>query len=384
MQDAETMLSLVGDIYDAALDPALWADVLPGVRDFVGGSAAAIFAKDTSVKSLNVYHDCGGSDPHYQHLYRDQYAKLDPLTTGHVLAEIGRPICTADIMPPDDFTKTRVYQEWVRPQGFVDMGAAVLDRSATGAVLFGIFRDKRHGLVDDDTRWRMRQIVPHIRRAMAIGRSIDLKTAEASSLADTLDGISAGMFLVDKSGRIVHVNASGRAMLDERSVLRASGGRLAANEANATLALNEVLAVAARGDAAVGVKGVSVPLAARDGDPHVAHVLPLSCGERRRAGSGYQAVAALFVHKAALGAPSLPETIASHYRLTPTELRVLLAVVEVGGVPEVAELLGIGQATVKTHLHRLFAKTETTRQAELVKLVAGFTNPLVNGAMCRG
>jgi hypothetical protein len=79
-------------------------------------------------------------------------------------------------------------------------------------------------------------------------------------------------------------------MLDERSVLRERGGRLAANEAKATLALNEVLAVAARGDAAVGVKGISVSLAARDGDPHVAHVLPLSCGERRRAGSSYQAV----------------------------------------------------------------------------------------------
>jgi DNA-binding CsgD family transcriptional regulator len=62
----------------------------------------------------------------------------------------------------------------------------------------------------------------------------------------------------------------------------------------------------------------------------------------------------------------------------PTELRVLLAIVEVGGVPEVAEALGIGEATVKTHLHRLFAKTETTRQAELVKLVAAFSNPLVN------
>jgi hypothetical protein len=33
---------------------------------------------------------------------------------------------------------------------------------------------------------------------------------------------------------------------------------------------------------------------------------------------------------------------------------------------------------VKTHLHRLFAKTETTRQADLVKLVAAFSTPLVN------
>ena len=83
------------------------------------------------------------------------------------------------------------------------------------------------------------------------------------------------------------------------------------------------------------------------------------------------------MHKAELEAPSPPEAIAKHYRLTPTELRVLLAIVEVGGVPEVAEALGIGEATVKTHLHRLFSKTGTRRQADLVKLVAGFANPLV-------
>jgi hypothetical protein len=51
-------------------------------------------------------------------------------------------------------------------------------------------------------------------------------------------------------------------------------------------------------------------------------------------------VAALFVHKAALETPSPPEAIAKAYKLTPTELRVLLAIVEVGGVPEVAEIHG--------------------------------------------
>jgi DNA-binding CsgD family transcriptional regulator/PAS domain-containing protein len=378
MQEAERMLSLVGDIYDAALEPARWSDVLCDVRDFVGGSAAWVFSKDTSTKSLNIHYDCGGVDPHYQQLYRDQYAKLDPLTSGQVLAEIGRPISTADIMAVDEFERTRFCQEWRRPQGLIDFGTAALDKSATGAALFGVFRQARQGVFDDDTRWRMRQIVPHIRRAMLVARAIELKTSEASALADTLDGVSAGMFLVDKSGRIVHVNASGRSMLDERSVLRTSGGRLAANEPNATLALNEVLAMAAAGDATVGVKGISVSLQAREGDPHVAHVLSLTCGERRRAGNRYEAAAALFVHKATLRTPSGPETIARTYKLTPTELRVLLAVVEVGGVPEVAEALGISEGTVKTHLHRLFAKTDTARQADLVKLVAGFSNPLLD------
>ena len=89
------------------------------------------------------------------------------------------------------------------------------------------------------------------------------------------------------------------------------------------------------------------------------------------------AVAAVFVRKASIEAPSPPEIIAKHFNLTPTELRVLLAIVQVGGVPETSEALGIGEATVKTHLHRVFGKTSTTRQADLVKLVAGFANPLV-------
>ena len=75
--------------------------------------------------------------------------------------------------------------------------------------------------------------------------------------------------------------------------------------------------------------------------------------------------------------PSLPESIARHYKLTPTELRVLLAIVEVGGAPEVAEALGIAAGTVKTHLGRVYQKTGARRQADLVKLVAGFSNPLV-------
>jgi DNA-binding CsgD family transcriptional regulator len=36
------------------------------------------------------------------------------------------------------------------------------------------------------------------------------------------------------------------------------------------------------------------------------------------------------------------------------------------------ETLGISEATAKTHLHHVFEKTGTSRQADLVKLVAGY------------
>jgi DNA-binding CsgD family transcriptional regulator len=197
---------------------------------------------------------------------------------------------------------------------------------------------------------------------------------EAATFADALDSLGAGLFLVEATSRIVHANASARAMLQGRSVLRATGDRLAACDAGSAQALAKVVSQAA-GAPAIG-RAIAVPLRARDGEHYIAHVLPLACGGARRC-AGSQAIATVIVHKLTLGVPTPPEAIAGLYGLTPTELRVLLAIVEVGGVRETAEALGIGEATVKTHLHRVFGKTGVNRQADLVKLVAGFANPVV-------
>jgi DNA-binding CsgD family transcriptional regulator len=377
MQNELGLSALIGSVYDAALDPSAWMDVLPRAAPFVGGCAAALFAKSPAGKTGGVLYD-HGIDPHFRDLYFSHYIKLDPSTTGQFFAEVDEPIATADLIPYDEFLETQFYQEWVRPQHLVDFVSAVLDKSVMTAAMFGVFRHERDGVVDEQTRRRMRMIVPHIRRAVLISRLIDVKTAETAMLSDLLEVISTGMFMVDGSARIVHANAAGHVMLDAGDVLRAVGGRLVSPVAQVDETLRETFAAAADGDAAIGIKGIALPLTAHPGEPHIAHILPLTSGERRHAGKTYAAVAALFVRKAALEAPSPPELIAKTYKLTPTELRVLLAIVEVGGVPEVAAALGVAETTVKTHLGRLFEKTSTRRQADLVKLVAGFSNPLVN------
>ena len=377
MDQSELLSGLIGDIYDAALDPSLWTDVVGKAGQFVGGLGATLFSKDAVNRSGNVYYESGGISDAFRRLYFDKYAKLDPATTCQFFAELEQPIATADLMPYEEFLETRFYKEWARPQGLVDFVTALLDKSVTSAAFFGVFRHERDGVADDETRRRMRLIVPHIRRAVLVGKLIDLKQAEAATLADTLDGLSAGMCLVDADGRIVHANAACHVILGARDFLSVNGGRLVAGDAEVDQTLRELFAAAGGGDTAIGVQGIALPLKARDGEGYVAHVLPLTSGARRRAGIGTTAVAALFVHKTALAILSPPEIIARHFKLTPAELRVLLAIVEVGGVPEVAEALGTAESTVKTHLGRLFEKTGTGRQADLVKIVAGFSSPLL-------
>ena len=221
----------------------------------------------------------------------------------------------------------------------------------------------------------MRLIVPHIRRAVLVGGCIELRSAEASTLSDTLDGLSAGTCPC-RCGRAHRPHQSaGQAILGAADFLSAVDGRLVASDEKIDQTFRQLFVAASGGDASIEAQGIAMPLRARDGTRYVAHLLPLTSGARRLAGVAYAATAALFIRKAASEAPSAPEVIGRTYNLTPTELRVLLAIVEVGGVPEVAVALGVAETTVKTHLSRVFVKTGTGRQADLVKIVAGFATP---------
>ena len=62
--------------------------------------------------------------------------------------------------------------------------------------------------------------------------------------------------------------------------------------------------------------------------------------------------------------------------VTISNAEILRSNFSVASQPEVAEVLGVADTTVKTHLGRVYEKTGAGRQADLVKLVAGFSSPL--------
>jgi DNA-binding CsgD family transcriptional regulator len=374
--DKAHLSALIGSIYDAVLEPALWTGVVERTGKFVGGVGASIFRQDSVRKTGNSYYH-SGIDPRFERLYFEKYIKFDPLSAAYLTLKVGDVSSSSIIIPPAEFFETRFYREWARPQGLVDNVFAILERSPTSIAAFIVFRHERDGLADDDARQLLGLIAPHLRRAVLIGKVIDLRTIEAATFADTLDGLNAGIFLVDATGLIVHANVAGHGILAVGDILRSFAGRLVAHDQQVDEVLRDAFKATEHGDAAIGTKGIAVPLIARDGERHVAHILPLTSGARRRAELAIAATAALFVQKAALEIPSRPEAIAKAYKLTPTELRVLLTLVEVGGGPEVAEVLGIADGTVKTHLSHLFQKTGVKHQVDLVRLVAGFSSPIV-------
>ncbi len=245
---------------------------------------------------------------------------------GHCAAEIEAPLAVGDLMPHHAFRETQFFREWVRPQGIVDLVAAVLDRSASQPVVLSIFRHACDGAVDDETRRRMSLVVPHIRRAVLVSRLIDRKTSAAATFTETLDGLRTGICLVDAEGRIIHANNACRAILGAGDFLSGvAGERIAARDGKTDKILRELFA-ATEARLASGGQGAALPVTAPDGTRYVVHVLPLMSDAPRRATAAGAATAAVFIRKAAIDSPAAPEVIARSYNLTPTELRVLLAI----------------------------------------------------------
>jgi DNA-binding CsgD family transcriptional regulator/PAS domain-containing protein len=361
---------LVENIYDAALEPARWSDVVADINTFVGGRACGIISKDP-VSKLGETHHYFGADPHYIKLYADGYAKFDPLAR---LPAPGRVVSIPDLVPYDEYRRGPFYQEWLRPQGCVDVANVLLDDSdSTLPTLLTFLVGK--AIMDADMRRRIALVAPHVKRALMINRVIEHRKNQASTFADTLDGLSAAIFLVDAQCRIVHANVAGQEMLSEDDFFRCIGGQLVACDRQVNRDLREGVA---NRDTAITDGRVAFSLTAQDGQHYVAHLLPLRSGMRASLEASSTAVAAVFIRRVELNGQSYGGIVARTFRLTPAELRVLLTIVEVGGVPETSERLGVAETTVKTHLYRVFSKTGVNRQADLVKLAAGFSNPLAN------
>jgi DNA-binding CsgD family transcriptional regulator len=366
------LLNLIGLIYDAVLEPELWNTVLEKTACFVGGMGASIFRQDAIRKVGNAYYTWG-MDKNFEQLYFSKYIHLNPLLPAMLTVDVGRVSSNSEQLVSAEFFETRFYKEWAKPQGLIDNVFCILERSATSAAGFVVFRHERDGLADAEAFELLGAIVPHLRRATLIGNVIEHKTAEAQGFCDLLDSIKAGVFVVDCYGNVVFSNKSAKDILSSADYLLLAAGKLTARQTEADHLLKEAFRSASDGDAAINNKSIAIPLTAADGTRHIAHLLPLA--RRRAARSVATAALAVFVQKAALELPNPPDVIARAYKLTKAELRVLLALVELGGGSEIAEALGIGNGTVKTHLRNLFQKTGVKHQADLVKLVAGFSSP---------
>ena len=210
MREAEELSRVIGEVYDASLDPALWPHAIESICGYVGAASASLHSQDSVTRATDALFWWGRAStaPHYFKIYLDKYGKINPIFPGVVFFDLELPVAVPDVISCEEFVRTRFFQEWLAPQSLMDGLFSNLEKGATSCALFTAMRHTKQGPVDDRMRRRFELITPHVRRSMLISKVIDLHRFEAAALADSLDELASGVIIVDSIGRIIHANAS--------------------------------------------------------------------------------------------------------------------------------------------------------------------------------
>jgi DNA-binding CsgD family transcriptional regulator len=188
----------------------------------------------------------------------------------------------------------------------------------------------------------------------------------AAGMLDAFDSIGCGCALIDAAGRVVRLNEAARAHLGRGLTL--SRGELVASDRGGNDALRDLLASVLGSSVAkadVRRRG-SVALARLEGRPLIIHAR--AC---REPSGGMEPGGALVVilDPDEEQAPSL-DMVRQVFGLTCAEARLAISLVRGLELKEIAMVHGVAEATMRSHLKSVLAKTGTHRQSQLVPLVA--------------
>jgi hypothetical protein len=135
MEEAERVSGLIGDIYDASLDPALWPGVFEKACAYVGGSTAGLVLQDTVSKAAQIYFNWG-LQPCYEQLFIEKYCKLNPVVPTILFFGVEETHWVPDCLPREEFCRTRFAKEWLGPQGWIDGLFSNVDKGTTSCAVF--------------------------------------------------------------------------------------------------------------------------------------------------------------------------------------------------------------------------------------------------------
>ena len=361
MPACTTLSSLIADIHDAALDRARWGDVLAAVAGYIGASCAGLWIRHPDCQPGEAFY-FGGEDDYIEVLTAQ-------LQGSDLPSDDDQPPDAAASVNHDAVSSTKLVKT------YLCSGVRSASRESDGfTASFTVFR--ADGAWDDLAMRRMELVAPHMRRAVQIGQSLNSKRAAAASLADILDGLSASVFLLDANGEVVHANENGRIELAEGRLLRSIHGKLAAIEPQANANFAQALTLKQADAARFALEdAVSDTSSASGASRYMAHVFPITARAASERGCKSSVVAGFILDETIFDADDSVRRMSRQFGLGRREREVLHAIVEGNGLTTVAEMLAISQGTLKTHLSRLFDKTGTRRQIELVKLCAAFRSP---------
>ena len=365
MAGSEFENALIDGIYEAAIVPESWPAVL---RD------TARIASCREALLGTVLHDdvrLLASSPEFSNDYEEVLRRI-PFAVNERAQRLlahGRHgfITDEDVFSRDELAREPVYQDFLIPAGYGSGVATVIAAPTGDTTIVHCERNFAEGTVDGQAIAALDRLRPHFARAGLLGRRLAMERARAASQALELMGLPAAVLSL--RGHVLDANALFQDLIPGVFLDRAARLSLAYGPADDMLAT--VIAGFSRADLPQPVRSLPIP-AWRGTNPMVVHVAPV----RGRARDIFSWAGAIIVATpVAAGAGPDAGLIAGLFDLTPAEAR-LAAAIAAGHPPRAAAVrLGVTEATARTTLKRILAKTGTRRQADLVGLLKSAAGP---------
>ncbi len=347
------------DIYEAAFDPERWPRVIDRISLHSGADSGGMMVFDNIQPIRNLA--TGRTADLLSRVSEGGHWKLDR----RIPFFFANPL-SGFVVADEYFSPEIVHDETAmlgRALGFDQQAGTIIPMPTGELVVFVLNRLREAGRFDPALTGELNRLHPHLARSAYLAARLRMERAHSTVVALQALGVPAAV--LSGKGRVLASNALIESVSQTLIPLAFGGLGLARPAANKLL--QEAIA-AAQGDQETASR--SIPVQAEDGRPAmIVHVVPL-----RRSASDIFSGAAILIAAVTVSAsrvvPSL-QVLMGLFDLTPAEVKLAAALAGGLSLQAAAAVSGIQMTTARTHLDRIFRKTGTSRQGQLVALLKG-------------
>jgi len=346
---------LVEKIYESAFIPELWPDVLDTLSEMSASSGGALLA--SGERHPPRWAASQTVAPALRAFASSDAWKYNKRPQRWLAANHAGFIRDVDLFTADELRGDRMRAE-LQTHGLGWQLGTVIPMPSGEVVVFSLERRFDDGPHDQSLKEIIDPFRPHLARAGLLAARLGLERARTA--VTTLEAIGLPAAVLSASGRVIASNG----LLDGVQILLpASHGELAVAEP----AVNELLKEAISAAAGFAVSR-SIPIGMDETrSASVIHILPIS-GAVHDIFSGAAVIVVVTAVSASNMVPS-PDVLMGLFDLTPSEARLAIALTAGRSVKDASEDSGVTVKTSQTYLERIFAKTGTHQQSQLVALL---------------
>ncbi|AMJ62930.1 hypothetical protein [Bosea sp. PAMC 26642] len=192
----DSSAAIIDLIYDAALSPELWSEVLIKIADMTG-SMGGIMYQMAPYRGEILGRSLGRLDPDCSKLYEERHF-ANPWSA-HMFVQPAMALVLSDeILPLGELAQSEFYADVLEPQGIVHNYMTPLISRPDLAVAFNMTRSVGEGVMHDDQRFLLQRLIPHLQRASQLHLRVEQYEALRDASLKTLDLLTTGVVIVDR------------------------------------------------------------------------------------------------------------------------------------------------------------------------------------------